>query len=149
MDCLSSSTDEPTLIALMILFDLSTAQQLNVAQLVGSQSGETIEPTFNWSDHFNKHTTKTAFKEIKKMQHFHLSHLFLDRCRWRMNVMALCTLIYTRNILASYGYRTPGSHFTSWAASEASMVIFDKVHEHCPDHCKDMVCPEPTEIISQ
>ena len=47
-----------------------------MAQLVGSQSGETIMPTFNWSDHFNKHTTKTEFKGIKKMQHFHLSHRF-------------------------------------------------------------------------
>ena len=27
--------------------------------------------------------------------------------------------------------------------------LFDKVREHCFDHCKDMVCPEPTETISQ
>ena len=48
----------------------------NIAQLVGSQSGETIVPTFNWSDHFNEHTTKTALKGIKKMQHFHFSDQF-------------------------------------------------------------------------
>ena len=44
-----------------------------MAQLVGSQSGETIVLTFNCSDLFNKHITKTAFKGVKKIN---LSHCF-------------------------------------------------------------------------
>ena len=48
----------------------------NVAQLVGSQNGETIVPTYNWSEYFDQHTIKTALKGIKQMHHFHFSHEF-------------------------------------------------------------------------
>ena len=49
---------------------VNTLATPNVAQLVGSQTGETIVPTFNWRDHFNKYTTKMALKGIKKIQLF-------------------------------------------------------------------------------
>ena len=44
---------------------VNTSATPNVAQLVGSQSGETIVPTCNCSDYFNEHSPKTALKSIK------------------------------------------------------------------------------------
>ena len=37
----------------------------SIAQLVGFKSGETIVPTYNWSDHFKEYTTKTALRALR------------------------------------------------------------------------------------
>ena len=47
------------------------------------RGGESIVPTFNWSDYFNVHTIKTALKGIKKMQYFHFSHRFPGQVKVR------------------------------------------------------------------
>ena len=43
----------------------------NVAQLVGSQSGNVIVPIYNCSNHFEDKTVKTLLKGITQMHHFH------------------------------------------------------------------------------
>ena len=43
---------------------------VNVAQLVGTLDGQCLVPTYNWSDHFDEQTVKTALKGIKKNYHF-------------------------------------------------------------------------------
>ena len=48
----------------------------NVAQLVGSQSGEILVPMYNWSSYFDEITVKTALKGITQMHHFHFSKSF-------------------------------------------------------------------------
>ena len=42
----------------------------NVAQLVGSQSGDVIVPMYDWSSYFENITVKTALKGITRMHHF-------------------------------------------------------------------------------
>lgn len=42
----------------------------NVAQLVGSQSGDMIVPMYNWSGYFEDVTSKQALKGITQMHHF-------------------------------------------------------------------------------
>ena len=49
---------------------VSVSPVLNIPQLVGSLDGTTFFTTYNWSDHFDRHTIKTTLKGITPMHHF-------------------------------------------------------------------------------
>ena len=83
LDCLSNSTKKNIGFLDDIVQAVNASATPNVEQLVWSQSGESIVPTFNWSDYFNEHTAKSALKAIKKMQHFHFSHRFPGQVKVR------------------------------------------------------------------
>ena len=51
---------------------------VNVTQLVGTLDGQCLVPTYNWSDHFDEQTVKTALKGIKKK----LSFQVYKHCTW-------------------------------------------------------------------
>ena len=123
----------------------------NIAQLVGSQSGETIVPTYNWSDHFNEYTTKTALKGIKKMQHFHFSHLFPGQVKVKNDCDGSERTIDLRKDPSWRPMATelPDRIIPPGLSLERQWYLFDKIREYCPDHCKDLVCPRPTVTIPQ
>ena len=122
----------------------------NVAQLVGSQSGESIVPTFNWSDYFNEHTIKTALKGIKKMQHFHFYHHFPGQVKVRSESDGTERTIDLRKEPSWLPAATelPARIVPPGLSLERQWYLFEKVREYCPDHCKDLVCPTPRETIS-
>ena len=117
---------------------------------MGSQSGESIVPTFNWSDYFNEHTTKTALKGIKKMQHSHFSHRFPGQVKVRSESDGTERTIYLLKEPPWLPAATelPAHIVPSGLSLERQWYLFEKVREYCPDHCKDLVCPRPTETIS-
>lgn len=43
---------------------------VSVPQLVGTLDGQCEVNTYNWSDHFDEHTIKSALKGIKQYYHF-------------------------------------------------------------------------------
>ena len=118
----------------------------DVAQLVGSQSGEMIVPTYNWSSYFDEHTVKTALKGIKKMQHFHFSSRFPGQVKvyneldGNEKTITLCkdpSWTPTPTDLPEY-IVPPG------LSLEHQWYLHDKIWEFCPDSCQDIVCPRPT-----
>ena len=129
---------------------VNTSPTPNVAQLLGSQTCETIVPTFNWSDYFNKYTTKTALKGIKKMQHFHFSHhspgqvKVKNDCDGTERTIDLCKEPSWRPTATEL----PDSIIPLGLSLERQWYLFEKVHEYSPDHCKDLVCPRPTKTLS-
>ena len=122
----------------------------NVAQLVGSQSGEMIVPTYNWSSYFDEHTVKTALKGIKKMQHFHFSSRFpgqvkvyneLDGNEKTITLHKDPSWTPTPTDLPEY-IVPPG------LSLERQWYLHDKIREFCPDSCQDIVCPGPMQPIN-
>jgi len=53
-----------------IVAAVSKSATPNVAQLVGTQDGSSVVNMYNWSEHFEQHTIKTALKGIQQMHHF-------------------------------------------------------------------------------
>ena len=49
---------------------VTTSSVVNYPQLAGTLDGRCPVPTYNWSEHFEGHTIKTALRGIKQMQHF-------------------------------------------------------------------------------
>ena len=48
---------------------------VNHAQLVGTQDGEVLVPTYDWAQFFDAHFKQSALKGIKAMHHLTFSHL--------------------------------------------------------------------------
>ena len=129
---------------------VNTSATLIVAQLVGFQTGETIIPTFNWSDHFNKYTTKMALKGIKKMQHLHISHHFPGQVKVKNDCDGTGRTIDISKEPSWQPTATelPNRIIPPGLSLEHQWYLFKKVREYCPDHCKDLVCPRPVETLS-
>ena len=49
--------------------------EVNHAQLVAKHNGEVLVPTYNWADELQPHFKQSAFKGIKKHQHFGLDSM--------------------------------------------------------------------------
>ena len=122
----------------------------NVAQLVGSQNGETIVPTYNWSDFFDLYAIKTALKGIKRLQHLHFSHRFPGKVKVANEVDGIERTI---TLLKDPSWTPtpeglPDVIVPPGLSLERQWYLHDKIREFCPDHCKDLVCPRPTESMS-
>ena len=118
----------------------------NVAQLVGSQNGETIVPTYNWSEYFDQHTIKTALKGIKQMHHFHFSHEFPGQVKVKNDIDGIWRTI---TLVKDPSWNPTAADLPDVIVPpgltlERQWYLHDKIREFCPDHCKDLVCPRPS-----
>ena len=118
---------------------------VNHAQLVGTQDGTVIVPTYNWADFFDAPFRQTALKGIKSMHHLTFTsskpgcaivkdsinspereiNLLTDR-NWKPRATILPPII-----------SPPG------LSKERRQYLFEKIREFCPPHCQDLVCPDP------
>ena len=121
----------------------------NNAQLVGSQSGEPIVHTYNWGQYFDQHTIKTALRGIKKIQHFHFSSSFPGKVKVSNELDGTETTITLRKdpSWTPSSVEHPELVVPPGLPLERQWYLYDKIREFCPDHCKDLVCPRPTESM--
>ena len=126
---------------------VNTSATPNVAQLVGSQSGDTIVPVYNWSDYFDQNTLKTALKGIKQMHHFHFSSGFPGQVKVKSEHTSTERCITLRKVStwSPMPADLPPQIVPSGLPLERKWYLFDKIREYCPDPCRDLVCPRPTE----
>ena len=118
----------------------------NVAQLVGSQMGETIVPTFNWSDHFNTNTQlKWHLKALRKYNfsshHFPVQVKVKNDCDGTERTIDLCK----EPSWQPTATKLLDSIILPGLSLEHQWYLFEKVREYCPDQCKDLVCPRPAQ----
>ena len=113
---------------------------VNHAQLVGTQDGTVIVPTYNWAEYFDAPYRKTALKGIKSMHHLTFTRLcaivkdsitgpereinMVKDCNWKPTATQLPPII-----------QPPG------LSQERKQYLFEKIREFCPPHCHDLVCP--------
>ena len=118
---------------------------VNHAQLVGTQDGEVIVPTYDWAQFFDHPFRQKALKGIKAMHHLtftntHKGSVFVQDINspereirlgqddeWRPTVHNLPPVI-----------PPPG------LSLQCRQYLFEKIREFCPPDCQDLVCPDPS-----
>ena len=116
---------------------------VNRAQLVGSQSGEVIVPTYNWAEYLGSQFEK--IHGIKSNHHFLFSSLHPGTVR----VKQYCeSEEITHLILKDQAWRPtaaelpPVIHPTGLSI-DRQWYLFQKIREFCSVDTRDLVCPFP------
>ena len=125
---------------------VSLSSSVNVPQLVGLLDGTTLVTTYNWSEHFEEQTVKTALKGISQMHHFR----FVSSSPWAVFVKSLGSDAERKiNLLKNTSW-TPLAHelpnvvVPAGLSVEHWQYLFDKIREYCPAEKQDSVCPKPS-----
>ena len=119
---------------------------VNHAQLVATQEGKVLVPTFDWASYLQPLFITNPFIGIKALPHFYFSaakpgsvivrvspdstpqELRVVRDEdWQPSADELPPIIHP-----------PGLSF------ERKKYLYEKIREFCPEECQDIVCPEPT-----
>ena len=127
---------------------VDTSSLVNVPQLVGTLEGECLVPTYNWSEHFEEHTIKTALKGIKKNRHYRFTSsspgaVFVKKGSGDEEEKI--------NMLKNPSWR-PSCHdhpnvVTPLGLSlQRQWYLHDKIREFC-SNSKDLVCPKPEQTL--
>ena len=120
----------------------------NHAQLVGTQDGRVLVPTYDWADFFDHPFQQRALKGIKTMHHLRFcdtkpGYVFVKDSidspektikltqddDWKPQPHELPPVI-----------PPPGLSF------ERQKYLFEKIREFCPEDCQDLVCPNPLAV---
>lgn len=126
---------------------VESSAEANHAQLVGTQNGDILVPTYNWSSYFKQHFRKNAFAGIKSLHHFQFDeahpgvvhvHTTSDQPEkvldmlhdpsWRPTLGELPDVIPPMGL--SY---------------ERQLYLFEKIREFCHPDLQDVVCPPPVQ----
>ena len=124
---------------------VETSAEVNVAQLVGTQSGEVIVPTYNWSEYFKK-TTK-RIPGIKKYHHF----TFRSSNPGKVFVKETVTSeenVFT-SIVVDYAPSTdalplPPIVQPAGLNNDRQWYLYNSIRLFCSTDTRDLVCPLPT-----
>ena len=121
--------------------------KVNHVQLVGTQDGQVLVPTYDWSEFFSSHFRQTALKGIKSLHHLRFSHTHPGS-------------VYVKESVSSPERAIKMVQSDSWSPSkdtlppvippqslsqERKQYLFEKIRDFCPEGCKDLVCPDPAQ----
>jgi len=124
---------------------VSLSSFVNVPQLVGSLDGSVFVKTYNWSEHFEEHSIKTALKGISQMHHFR----FASSSPGAVFVKSVGSDNERKINLLKNATWNPSAHelppvvVPSGLSRERQQYLFDKIREFCPADKQDIVCPKP------
>ena len=123
---------------------VNTSAKVNVAQLVGTQEGENLVPTYNWTDMFAGNLCK--LKNLKAQRHFRFD-------------AATPGVVYTKVASDATEESVDLLINRDWAPSQSTLptlvppnglsqerqqYLHDTIREYCPEEVRDRVCPRPT-----
>ena len=121
----------------------STLQEVNIAQLVGDESGTMFVPMYDWQAFlvpFSK-----AVKGIKQYHHFSFSH------QARGVVMATTHAEGPTQILpvlvgdaGAVPHAPPPQVQSPGLSAYRQWYLFNSIRDFCTDDTKDIMCPKPT-----
>ena len=123
---------------------VEASADVNTAQLVGTQSGEVLVPTYNWSGFFEGHLKK--LDKIKSYQHFRFS----SEKPGCVIVQESSTEAETTIDLRKRGHEYEPSASTlpdivqpSGLSNERQWYLFNNIRVFCSPDSMDLVCPPP------
>ena len=119
----------------------------NVAQLVGSQSGEVIVPIYDWSTYFEEKTIKTSLRGITQMHHFHFTASAPGFVKVKNTSADSEKIIKLLKDLSWRPIQLPQQVIPPGLSLERQWYLHDRIREFCPEDCRDLVCPKPTESL--
>ena len=125
---------------------VNTSADLNHAQLVGSQSGNVIVPTYDWKNHFaGRFRMLTG---IKRLHHITItstpqSQLSISVKEFSDSPTQVVSLVKdpTWNPLPS---ELPPVILPTGLDAKRQWYLYNEVREYCTDNTKDLVCPLPS-----
>ena len=116
---------------------------VNKTQLVGSQSGEVMVPTYDWADYLGPHFDKIP--HIKAQHHFH----FLSSRPGEVTVKQLCDSEEVSHHILRDNTWTPSTEelpqrlIPKGLSLDRKWYLYKKIHEFCSPDTRDLVCPYP------
>ena len=127
---------------------VNISAEANVTQLVGTQSGEVVVRSYNWTLMFAGQLKK--LKHIKKYHHFKISASTLgpvcvkmesDSEEEHISLLIDHTWAPTRDNL-------PPVVVPSGLSLERQWYLHNQITEYCPPEVRDIVCPQPLTPLS-
>ena len=119
---------------------VESSAAINHAQLVGTQSGETVVPTFKWAEFLSSFLKRVP--HIKRLNHFQ----FTSEDLGTVTVKRSCDgeeekldLINSQPSVEDF----PEQALPSGLSDARQWYLFQKIREFCSDETKDIVCPLP------
>ena len=129
-----------------IVMACEKSAKVNFSQLVGTQEGEVIVPTYDWQSFLGCYFRRDPFSGLKKLHHlrFHSEHP--GKCFVRASTDEPEKEI---EILQDTGWQPSPSNLPNiimpvGLSRERQWYLYKKIREFCPAHCRDLVCPMPT-----
>ena len=117
---------------------------VNHAQLVGTQSGEVVVPTYNWSNYLGEHLLKIPL--ITRQHHFQflstgevIIREYSESPETKLNLLKDSTWRPASTTL-------PPILLPSGLSSERQAYLYEKIREFCSAETRDLVCPHPINI---
>ena len=129
---------------------VESSSVVNHAQLVGTQDGTVLVPTYNWAEYLPSYFKSNPFKGIKKLHHLrfissHPGSCFIkEDCNGTEKTIAILS-----------------EECEDWTPSPEDLppvvppeglsltrrqYLHEKIREFCPPECQDLVCPDPGQI---
>ena len=123
---------------------VESSAAVNHAQLVGTQDGKVIVPTYDWASVFDEPFRQRALKGIKSMHHLTFTH-------------SKPGYVIVKDSVDSPEREVQMAQNEKWTPSptdvppiipppglshERQQYLFDKIREFCPEF-QDLVCPNP------
>jgi hypothetical protein len=124
---------------------VESSATVNHAQLVGTQDGKVVVPTYDWASFFDEPFRQRALKGIKSMHHLTFTHSKPGYVIVKDSVDSLereIKIVQDEEWTPS-PTNLPPIIQPPGLSQERRQYLFDKIREFCPDECKDLVCPNP------
>ena len=124
---------------------------VNEVQLVATQDGDVIVPTYDWAGHFNDHYHQSALKGIKKFHHFcfdqsHPGDVFVQTFSGEPETKL--TLLQDTTWSPSLS-DLPLIIPPAGLSAERQIYLYEKIREYCRPEVRDLVCPRPRDYAER
>ena len=122
---------------------VETSADVNTSQLVGTQSGETIVPVYDWANFLALHFRKVP--HIKSYHHFHFNALTPGTVTIKQYSDSDETAF---NMLTDYNWYTSANDLPqvippSGLSSSRQWYLYQQIREFCRPGTEDLTCPKP------
>ena len=119
--------------------DSSTQKGINIAQLVGNESGEVFVPVYDWSSHLAGHYHR--IHGIKSYQHFYFESKNPGEVKCKRTIDGVQEAVkFARSPPA---LTLPPVIQPEGLSEDRKTYLYEQIREFCKDETKDVVCPSP------
>lgn len=123
---------------------VESSANVNTAQIVGDQAGETCVPTYDWYQFFQPH-----FKQLKNITKYH-HFKFTSTAKGVVSVKHLAdteevNISLLKNPKHCFSTVTlPDTIQPPGLSDERKVYLYEKIREFVSEEAKDIVCPRPS-----
>ena len=127
---------------------VNTSADVNVAQLVGSQSGEPIVPVYNWVTYLGSHFR--SIPHLKKYHHFTFSatHPGVVMLQEYSNTSEETFTMLDSGSWSPVASELPSLIVPSGLPLKRQWYLYRQIRNYCRDGTEDLTCPKPSASLN-